>query len=246
MLIIRERDKRGRTHVDWLESQHSFSFGSYRNPDPQSIWHTGFGPLRVINEDRVAPGAGFGEHPHNDMEIVSYVLDGGLEHQDSMGTGSVIKPGDIQRMSAGTGVTHSEYNASKTDSLHFLQIWFFPEKRGIPPSYVQASIPAAEKQGRLKRALSQTGYEEALTIHQDIDFYVSLMGDGDHIEHKPSTGRLQWVQVARGVIDLNGTTLQAGDGAAIEGEPSLIFDNASNAEFLLFDMADTRLLSTSK
>ena len=200
-----------------------------------------FWPLRVLNDDRVAPGAGFGEHAHHDMEIVSYVLDGGLEHKDSMGTGSIIKPGDIQRMSAGTGITHSEYNASQTDPLHFLQIWLFPDTRGIPPGYAQASIPKKDKQGALKLALSQTGRDGSLTIHQDSDVYVSLMDDGDHIEHTPDTGRLQWVQMARGTMDLNGVTLQAGDGVAIEDEANLIFSKATNTEFLLFDMANTRI-----
>lgn len=231
MIEIRHRDERGPSDLGWLKSMHSFSFGHYMDPN-----HMGFGPLRVINEDRVVAGAGFGTHPHNDMEIVSYVLEGALEHKDSMGTGSVIKPGDIQRMSAGSGVTHSEYNHSQEDGVHFLQIWFLPEKEGIDPSYEQKSFDDESKRGNLRLVMSRDGRDESVKINQDVDMYVSLLDGDDALEHKPAEGRIQWLQVARGQVDLNGQTLKAGDGAAIMKEDAIKLDQANDAEVILFDM----------
>lgn len=196
----------------------------------------GFGPLRVINEDRVVPGAGFGTHPHDNMEIVSYVLDGALEHKDSMGTGSVIRPGDIQRMSAGTGVTHSEYNHSKDDGVHFLQIWFVPEAEGVEPSYEQKSFDNDEKQGKLRLVMSRDGRDDTVNINQDVDMYVALLNGSDSVVHKPESGRIQWLQVAKGSVNLNGTALEAGDGAAIMKENSIQLDRAIDAEIIMFDM----------
>jgi len=236
MIIIRDRNERGPTKIDWLDSKHSFSFGHYQDPH-----HMGFGPLRVLNEDKVKPGAGFGRHPHSDMEIVSYVLEGGLEHKDSLGTGSVIKPGDIQRMSAGTGVTHSEFNASKTDPVHFLQIWFLPEKKGITPSYDQRSIDAEATRNIFKLVMSPDSKEDSMIINQDIDFYVGRLDGSQPVEFKTGKGRIQWVQVARGAVDLNDKTIRAGDGAAIRDVETLLFDNAADAEILLFDMADIKV-----
>ncbi len=233
MITIRHGEERGHAKIDWLDSKHSFSFGHYHDPN-----HMGFGALRVINEDKVAPAAGFERHPHKDMEIVSYVLEGALEHKDSMGTGSVIKAGDIQRMSAGTGVFHSEFNASKTDPVHFLQIWFLPERQGIAPSYVQNSIDPSITHNQFKLVMSPDGRYDSLTINQDIDFYVGRLDGATSVQFKPANNRIQWVQIARGNVDLNGQSLQAGDGAAIEHEQTLSFENASNAEILIFDMAD--------
>ena len=234
MITIRNRNERGPTKIDWLDSKHSFSFGHYQDPK-----HMGFGPLRVINEDRVAPGAGFGTHPHNNMEIVSYVLGGALEHKDSMGTGSVIKPGDIQRMSAGTGVTHSEYNASQEEQVHFLQIWFLPKKQGIEPSYDQKSLDPALTENTFKLVMSPDGREDTITINQNVDFYVGRLDGSNPVHFKTGEGRIQWVQIAKGAVDLNGKTLVAGDGAAIKDEETLVFDDAGSAEILLFDMAST-------
>ncbi len=231
MIEIRHRDERGPSDLGWLKSKHTFSFGHYFDPN-----HMGFGPLRVINEDRVIPGAGFGTHPHDNMEIVSYVLEGALEHKDSMGTGSVIKPSEIQRMSAGTGVTHSEYNHSKEDGVHFLQIWFVPEKDGIKPSYEQKSFDHAEKQGKLKLVMSRDGRGNTVKINQDVDMYVALLDGDQTVEHVPHEDRIQWVQVARGQVNLNGQTLKEGDGAAIMKEQSIQLDHANDAEVILFDM----------
>lgn len=236
MISIRDRNARGPTKIDWLESQHSFSFGSYYDPD-----HMGFGPLRVLNEDKVIPGAGFGRHPHRDMEIVSYVLEGALAHQDSMGNGSIIKPGDIQRMSAGTGVTHSEYNASQTNPVHFLQIWFLPEKAGLVPSYDQRPIDPRESHNRFTLAMSQEGREGTITINQDIDFYVARLDGQKDVAFEARPNRLLWVQVARGSVVLNDYSLQAGDGAAISHSENVSFSQAAEAEILLFDMPDLHL-----
>ena len=231
MIKIRDRNDRGKTDAGWLKSEHSFSFGHYQNPN-----YMGFGPLRVINEDRVIPGAGFGTHPHANMEIVSYVLSGALEHKDSMGTGSVIKPGEIQRMSAGTGVTHSEYNHSQDEKVHFLQIWFLPEKNGLEPGYEQKSFSNDEKRGVLKLVMSRDGREDTVSLNQDVDMYVSLMSEKDNIEFSPKPNRLQWLQVAVGQVEVNGLLLKSGDGAAIKGEYKLNLNNAINAEVILFDM----------
>jgi len=231
MLTVRKAEDRGHANFGWLDSHHSFSFGQYHDPA-----HMGFGPLRVINDDRVAPGAGFGAHPHRDMEIISYVLEGAMEHKDSIGTGSVIRPGDVQRMSAGTGIRHSEYNASETEPVHFLQIWIMPEKTGIAPSYEQKNFPAAERTGKLRLVASGTARDGALKIHQDADVYASLLDKGGAVEHRPAAGRGQWLQVASGAVTVNGTSLKTGDGLAASGEAKLEIRADEPSEFLLFDM----------
>ena len=232
MLTIRKAADRGRADFGWLDSRHTFSFGEYHDPA-----HMGFGPLRVINDDRVAPGGGFPTHPHRDMEIVTYVLDGALEHKDSLGTGSVIRPGEVQRMSAGTGIRHSEYNASKVNPVHFLQIWVVPEKKGLPPGYEQKSFGAEEKRGRLRLVGSRDGRDGSLVIHRDVDLYATLLAKGDGVTHTTAPGRAAWVQVARGTVKLNGAVLEAGDGVALEHAGTLALEGTSDAEVLLFDMA---------
>ena len=231
-LTLRRSEERGKANFGWLDSKHSFSFGHYYDPE-----HMGFGPLRVINEDRVAPGGGFPTHPHNDMEIISYVLEGALEHKDSLGTGSVIRPGDVQRMSAGTGVRHSEYNASKTDPVHFLQIWIVPEKKGIAPSYEQKTFAEADKRDELRLIGSRDGRDGSVTIHRDVDLYASVLTPGQSVRHVLRSGRGAWVQVARGSVTLNGERLQAGDGVAIEQPREIAIEASHAAEVLLFDMA---------
>jgi redox-sensitive bicupin YhaK (pirin superfamily) len=196
----------------------------------------GFGPLRVINDDRVAPGAGFPTHPHSDTEIISYVLEGALEHKDSLGTGSVIRPGDVQRMSAGRGIRHSEFNASKTDPVHFLQIWIMPEREGLAPGYEQKAFPAAEKRGKLRLIGSREGRDGSVTIHQDVDLYTTLLAPGDEVSHEIAAGRGGWVQVARGSVTLNAETLKEGDGLAISTLGSLRIKGVADSEVLLFDM----------
>lgn len=230
-LMIRRAADRGRANFGWLDSRHTFSFGRYYDPA-----HMGFGPLRVINDDRVAGGGGFPEHPHSDMEIVSYVLEGALAHKDSLGTGSIIRPGDVQRMSAGTGVSHSEFNASRTDPVHFMQIWILPEKTGLPPSYEQKSFRAEGRSGRSQLVGSRDGRNGSLTIHQDVDLYTARLGPGETITHTLRPGRLGWVQVALGAIKLNEEHLAEGDGAAVDGLTDLILSGLENAEILLFDM----------
>jgi len=230
-LTIRRSDQRGRANFGWLDSKHSFSFGPYQDPR-----HMGFGPLRVINDDRVAPGGGFPTHPHSDMEIISYVLEGALEHKDSLGTGSVIRPGDVQRMSAGTGVRHSEFNASKSEPVHFLQIWVIPEKKGLAPSYEQKTFSDTEKRGALRLIGSRDGREGSVTIHQDVDLYAALLAKGEKVSHEIAPGRGGWVQVARGSVSLNGETLAEGDGVAIAASGPLRLEGIADAEILLFDM----------
>lgn len=232
MITVRNRDERGAVNMGWLDSRHSFSFGHYHDPA-----HMGFRALRVINDDRVIPGAGFPTHGHADMEIVSYVLDGALEHKDSLGTGSVIRPGEVQRMSAGTGIRHSEYNASRQDAVHFLQIWILPERKGIAPGYEQTSFPEAEKRGRLRLVGSRDGREGSVTIHQDVDLYAALLDDGEEASFTLRPGRHAWVQVARGQVRLNGVVLKDGDGAAVSDETALTLDHGIGAEVLLFDLA---------
>jgi redox-sensitive bicupin YhaK (pirin superfamily) len=231
MISVRKSDQRGKTKIGWLDSKHSFSFGHYYDPS-----HMGFGPLRVINEDRVTPGAGFGWHSHDNMEILSYVLEGALEHSDSIGTGSVIRPGDLQRMSAGTGVEHSEFNHSKSDLVHFLQIWILPEAQGIEPSYEQKTFSPEEKQGQLRLVGSRDGRGNSITIHQDVDLYLSSLKPSDEIAHKLREGRRAWLQVTRGSLRLGEHVLNAGDGAAIRDEPIRVIAGGGEAEFLLFDM----------
>jgi redox-sensitive bicupin YhaK (pirin superfamily) len=231
-MTIRRADARGAANFGWLDSRHSFSFGHYYDPA-----HMGFGPLRVINEDRVAPGDGFPTHPHRDMEIVSYVLDGALEHKDSLGTGSVIRPGDVQRMTAGTGVRHSEYNASDSEPVHFLQIWILPERAGLAPGYEQKRFEPAEKRGRLRLIASRDGREGAITVHRDVDLYATLLAPGENVTHRLAPGRAAWVQVARGEIAVNGEPLAAGDGVAVSDAAELRLDGRADAEALVFDMA---------
>jgi quercetin 2,3-dioxygenase len=231
-LTVRKADERGVANFGWLDSRHSFSFGHYQDPR-----HMGFGALRVINDDRVAPGGGFPTHPHADMEIVSYVLEGALEHKDSIGTGSVIRPGDVQRMSAGTGIRHSEFNASTTQSVHFLQIWITPEQKGLQASYQQKAFSEAEKRGQLRLVGSRDGRDGSVTIHQDVDFFATILASGEAVQHKLRAGRGAWVQVARGAVTLNGLALQAGDGAAVTAAGPLRVDGDADAEVLLFDLA---------
>ena len=232
MLTIRKAADRGRANFGWLDSRHTFSFGEYHDSD-----HMGFGSLRVINDDRVAAGGGFGTHPHRDMEIVTYVLDGALEHKDSLGTGSVIRSGDVQRMSAGTGIRHSEFNASKTEPVHFLQIWIMPETKGLAPGYEQKSFSADEKHGRLRLVASRDGRDGSVTVHRDADVYATLLAKDESVTHALKAGRVGWVQVARGRVTLNGERLEAGDGAAIETPGTFTLAGTTEAEVLLFDMA---------
>ena len=233
MIAIRKAEDRGHANHGWLDSHHTFSFADYY--DPREM---GFGSLRVINEDRVAPGMGFGKHPHRDMEIISYVIDGALEHRDSMGTGSVIRPGDVQRMSAGTAVTHSEYNHSRADLVHFLQIWIEPKAGGIPPSYEQKHFTVDEKRGRLRLVASPDGAEGSVTVHQDAWLYASVLEDGDTVRHALAAGHHAYVHVVKGSVTVNGVAVGTGDGVKITGESELVFSDANGAEILLFDMAD--------
>jgi hypothetical protein len=237
MLSVRKSEERGHFNHGWLDTFHSFSFADYYDPA-----HMGFRHLRVINEDRVAPGQGFGTHPHRDMEIITYVLEGALEHKDSMGTGSIIRPGDVQRMSAGTGVTHSEFNASDREPVHLLQIWILPERRNIQPSYEQKSIPidqapVGQHNGSLRLVASPDGRDGSVTVHQDVTLYAAKLPAHGKAEHALAPGRNAWLQVVRGSVSANGHLLQAGDGAAISEEARLTLEAASPAEVLVFDLA---------
>lgn len=233
MITIRPAPDRGNANFGWLDSRHTFSFGNYYDPN-----HMGFADLRVINEDKVTPGQGFGTHGHRDMEIISYVLEGALEHKDSIGTGSVIRPGDVQRMSAGTGIAHSEYNASKTEPVHFLQIWILPDTKGIEPGYEQKTFTDGEKRGQLRLVGSRDGRNGSITIHQDVDFYATALQEGEQVQHSFGNGRAAWLQVTRGAVQLNDQTLTAGDGAAISDQSLITLRGAASAsEVLLFDMA---------
>ena len=232
MISVRPAEERGQARLGWLDSRHSFSFGHYYDPK-----HMGFGPLRVINEDRVTPGAGFDTHGHRDMEIISYVLEGALEHKDSIGTGSVIRPGDVQRMTAGTGVRHSEFNHSQEAPVHFLQIWLLPQQEGLTPSYEQKNFTAGEKAGKLRLIVSPDGRDGSLTIHQDAAIYAAVLKEGEPVTHALSPGRRAWVQVVRGSLELNGQWLRTGDGAAVQDLATLaIAAHADDTEFLLFDL----------
>ncbi len=231
MMEIRRGDERGHAQHGWLDSFHSFSFADYHDPA-----HMGFGPLRVINEDRVAPGMGFGTHGHRDMEIVSYVLSGGLEHKDSMGNGSTLRPGDVQRMSAGTGVMHSEFNASKDELVHFLQIWIEPNVRGVTPGYEEARFEDHAKRGKLRLVASPDGRDGSVTIHQDAFLYASLLDGAESIEHSPAAGRRVYVHVVRGTVNVNGQALSHGDAAKLEREEKVRLDQGRDAEILLFDL----------
>jgi hypothetical protein len=231
MITFRDRMARGQSRTGWLDSRHTFSFAHYRDPA-----HMGFRSLRVINEDRVIPGAGFPRHGHNDMEIISYVLDGALEHKDSLGNGTVIRPGDVQRMSAGTGILHSEFNPSKTEPVHFLQIWVIPDQAGLPPSYEQKAFPIEERRGHLRLVAAPAGRDGAVTVHQDARLFVANLVAGDRVVHEIERGRGLWLQVARGIVAVNGTEMREGDGAAVEDEPTIAVEADTAAEFLLFDL----------
>jgi len=231
MITIRHSNERGHAQHGWLDSRHTFSFANYR--DPRFV---GFGPLLVINEDRVAPGAGFPTHPHRDMEILSWVLDGALEHKDSTGNSAVIHPGELQRMSAGTGIRHSEFNHSKTEPVHFLQIWIAPERDGLPPGYAQKSF-AGEIEARLRLIGSRDGREGSVVVHQDVDVWSAHLAPDQEIELPAAAERGQWVQVTRGEVWLNGERLVAGDGAALSGETALRLRGVEPAQLLVFDMA---------
>lgn len=231
MVTIRPAHERGHADHGWLLSHHTFSFADYYDPD-----HMGFRALRVINEDRVQPGEGFGTHPHADMEIISYVLDGALSHRDSMGNGSIIRPGDVQRMSAGTGVSHSEFNASKTELVHFLQIWLLPSRRGLAPGYEQRAFPRADELGRLRLVASPDGRDGSVTIHTDATLHAGLLDRGVGAELALPQGRHAWVQVARGKVRLNGKDLAAGDGASLSGEPVVQLEGIDACEVLVFDL----------
>lgn len=231
MKEIRRSKERGQADHGWLQSRHSFSFADYHDPE-----HTHFGPLRVINEDRVAPGAGFGAHSHRDMEIVSYVLAGGLAHQDSTGTSSVIKPGDVQRMSAGKGVSHSEFNASKSEPVHFLQIWIIPDVVGISPSYEEKHFPIAQRRGRLALIASPDQADGSVLLHQDARVYAGLFDGDEQAQLDLAPGRSAYVHVARGAIHVAGLHLEAGDGLKITDAGAIAFREGRDAEVLAFDL----------
>src|SRR6195256_2988117 len=211
MITVRHSDDRGIANLGWLDSRHTFSFGHYFDPQ-----HIGVGPLRVINEDRVRAGAGFDTHGHKDMEIISYVLEGALEHKDSIGTGSVMRPGDVQRMSAGTGIRHSEFNHSKDEPVHFLQIWLLPEEEGLPPSYEQKAFSNADKRGQLRLIASRDGRNGSVTVHQDAEIFAAGLNKGEAVSYALPNGRNAWVQVARGAVKLNDKEIAAGDGSAVK------------------------------
>jgi redox-sensitive bicupin YhaK (pirin superfamily) len=232
MLEIRKSDDRGLADHGWLRSFHSFSFADYHDPE-----HMGFGDLRVINEDRIQPGTGFGTHGHRDMEIISYVLEGALAHKDNMGNGSTIVPGDVQRMSAGKGVQHSEFNQAKDGVTHFLQIWIEPSARGIAPSYEQKHFDAASKRGKLKLVGSPDGREGSVTIHQDAFLYAGLLDGADRVSHALKPGRRAYLHVARGRLTVNGQALDAGDALKAAGAAEVVLEKAKDAEVLLFDLA---------
>lgn len=232
MITVRRSEERGHFDHGWLDTRHTFSFGDFFDPG-----HMGFRQLRVLNEDRVRPGHGFPTHSHRDMEILSYVLAGALEHKDSLGTGSIIRPGELQRMSAGAGVTHSESNPSDSEPLHFLQVWILPERRGLQPSYEQKSFPEEERRGRARLIASPGGLEGSVAIHQDAKVFASLLDTVQEIRHPMASGRHAWLQVARGAVSVNGSDLRAGDGAAISDEGELMIEGKEPSELLVFDLA---------
>ncbi len=235
MIQVRRANERGHADHGWLDTHYTFSFSDYYDPK-----FMGFRSLRVMNEDRVQGGHGFPTHPHRDMEIITYVLEGSLEHKDSMGTGSVIRPGEVQKMSAGTGIRHSEFNPSKTEPVHLYQIWILPEREGIKPNYEQKAIPAEEKKGKLRLVASPSGGNgsNAVKLYQDAEIYIAALDKTDAVEHKLRPGRHAWIQVARGAATVNGKDLKAGDGAAISEEAGVqITGSASASEILLFDLA---------
>jgi redox-sensitive bicupin YhaK (pirin superfamily) len=232
MINIRKSNERGRADHGWLDTHFTFSFADYFDPE-----HVQFRTLRVMNDDRVAGGGGFPMHPHRDMEIVTYVLEGALEHRDSMGNGSVIKPGDVQYLSAGSGVTHSEFNASKSDPVHLYQIWMLPEKKGLKPAYDQKNFSDAEKRGKLRLVASPDGRDGSVKIRQDNELYATVLGAGDSVKHALKPERHAYVQVARGSVELNGRKLAEGDGAAISEEKAIELTGVKDSEILLFDLA---------
>ena len=232
MPIVRNAEDRGRVQIDWLKSYHTFSFGSYHDPN-----HMGFRSLRVINDDVVSPSGGFATHGHRDMEIITYVLSGALAHKDSLGTGAVIYPGEVQRMSAGTGIQHSEFNNSDTEPVHLLQIWIIPDTQNLTPSYEQKAFPIAEKQGKLRLVAAHDGRDGAVTIHQDVNMYVGLLGADDKISYQVSPDRSVWLHVATGEVSIDGKALKEGDAIAYSGSNSIELSTQSQAEILLFDLA---------
>jgi redox-sensitive bicupin YhaK (pirin superfamily) len=231
MITVRPSRERGHANHGWLDSHHTFSFADYHDAK-----HMGFRSLRVINEDRVEPGRGFGTHPHRDMEIISYVLDGALEHKDSLGTGSVIRPGDVQRMTAGTGVLHSEFNPSKSEGAHFLQIWIMPEKAQLAPSYEQKNFPVEDRKNRLRLIASPDGREGAVTVHQDAALHAGVLDAGTKLRHPIGPGRHAWVQVARGAITVDGHELGQGDGASVSDQEAIGIEAREPSEVLVFDL----------
>ncbi len=232
MLTKRPSQERGHANHGWLDTFHSFSFAGYYDPT-----HMGFRSLRVINEDRVDPDRGFETHPHSDMEIITYVLEGALKHQDSMGNGSIIRPGDVQRMSAGTGVLHSEINASREENVHLLQIWILPDQEGLDPSYEQKHFTPDEKYGRLRLVASKNGRDGSVTIHQDADLYAAVLDPNQSVTHQFQAARAGWIQVARGKVTLDGSTLNSGDGAALQDVQTVQIVGLRPSEILLFDLA---------
>jgi redox-sensitive bicupin YhaK (pirin superfamily) len=232
MLKVRRSAERGHFDHGWLDTYHTFSFSEYYDPA-----HMGFRALRVINEDRVAPGMGFGMHGHRDMEIITIVLEGALEHRDSLGNGEVLRPGEFQRMSAGTGIRHSEFNPSADEPVHLYQIWLLPERNGLPPSYEQRLIPPSDEPGRLRLVAAPGGASDALTIHQDAHIYLGPVNAGDAVTHPIAAGRHAWLQVLRGDVAVNGVALTAGDGVAVSDEPELRVETPDRGEVLLFDLA---------
>ena len=231
MIGVRRASDRGVTRVDWLQSYHTFSFGQYHDPA-----HSGFRSLRVINEDRVRPEGGFGTHPHRDMEILSYVLEGSLEHKDTMGNHSVIRRGEIQIMSAGSGVQHSEFNPSEKESVHFLQIWITPEKKGLSPSYGQKMFYERDRKNTMRLVASRDGRDGSLVVHQDVDVYLASLESGEKLSWSLLQGRGAWIQITRGEVSLSGVHLGAGDGVSIEKEKEIELSAINNAEFFLFDL----------
>ncbi|BCL34562.1 pirin family protein [Nostoc sp. MS1] len=229
--LVHDRNARGRSQTGWLDSYHTFSFSSFYDPN-----RMGFRALRVINDDRIAPGAGFPTHGHRDMEILTYVLSGAVEHKDSLGTGSVIRPGDVQIMSAGTGIQHSEFNHSGTEALHLLQIWILPDEAGLAPRYEQKAFTAEEKRGQLRLVAAKDGRDGAVTIHQNVDIYASVLEAGDVVNYQVKGDRYAWLQIAHGVAILNGEELRAGDGVQINGEEKLQISSEIGTELLLFDL----------
>ncbi|HCV31077.1 MAG TPA: quercetin 2,3-dioxygenase [Microcoleaceae bacterium UBA9251] len=232
MIAIRKSAARGHANHGWLDSYHTFSFANYYDPNYMS-----FRSLRVINEDIINPGKGFGTHGHTDMEIITYVLEGALEHKDSLGTGAIIKPGEVQRMSAGTGIQHSEFNPSQTEPVHLLQIWLLPDTNGLPPSYEQRDFPLEERRGKLRLVAARDARKGAVKVHQDVDLYAAVLDKNSRVSHALQSNRHAWVQVARGSVLLNGLPLEKGDGAAVSDESEVVVEATENAEFLLFDLA---------